>query len=210
MKYIELSQNKQSIIDDKSDAAKAYDKAAQRYFKDFANLNFKDIKKMITEKELDYLRMAYEQASNWSNDPRTQNGAILVKDGNIIGVGVNKFPNNVKITNERLERPKKYMYMEHAERNAIYDAARYGFSVIDSTLYCPWYCCSDCARGLVQAGVKRVIGHKQVFEAYGDGAWTDSINAGNDILDEGGVIRELYDGKVGGIPILLNGISFQP
>lgn len=166
---------------------------------------------MITEKEIEYLEKAYEQASNFSDDPRTQNGAILVKGNNIIGVGVNKFPTNVQKTAERLERPKKYQFMEHAERNAIYDAARYGFSVIDSTLYCPWYCCADCARALVQAGVKRVVGHKQVFEAYGEGAWTDSINAGNEILDEGGVVRDLYDGKIGNnISILLNGEVWCP
>jgi dCMP deaminase len=73
--------------------------------------------------------------------------------------------------------------VEHAERAAIYQAARYGMKTHDATMYCPWFACSDCARAIVAAGIKRVVGLK-----IGDpGKWATSIGWGDQILTEAGV-----------------------
>ena len=48
--------------------------------------------------------------------------------------------------------------MEHAERNAIYNAARMGISLKGCTLYqTPMFPCSDCARGIIQSGITTVV-----------------------------------------------------
>lgn len=166
---------------------------------------------MVSQEEVAYLKKAYEFASYRSDDPRTQNGAILVKHDIVIGIGVNELPRKVEKTEERLNnRDIKYKFMEHAERNAIFAAAREGYNTEYSTLFVPWYACADCARSIIQAGIKRVVGHKQVFDAYGEGPWTESINAGNEMFKEAGVITELYDGQIGGVQIMLNGKIWKP
>lgn len=74
----------------------------------------------------DLLKQAYEFAKK-SNDMSTQNAAFLVdEDGKIYVREINRFPDGVKETAERWERPLKYKFVEHAERNAIYAAARKG------------------------------------------------------------------------------------
>lgn len=49
------------------------------------------------------------------------------------------------------------MWFEHAERNAIYNAARMGISLNNTTAYVSWFPCTDCARALVQSGIKRIV-----------------------------------------------------
>ena len=72
---------------------------------------------------------------------------------------------------ERKERPEKYWWFEHAERNAIYAAARTGFATDGATIVVTHPPCMDCARAIVQAGIKRVIasGRGQLF----DGRWLE-------------------------------------
>jgi len=58
---------------------------------------------------------------------------------------------------ERQQRPEKYFWFEHAERNAIYNAARIGVSLRDTTMYLTCGVpCSDCARGIISSGIKRI------------------------------------------------------
>ena len=57
---------------------------------------------------------------------------------------------------ERLEAPTKYLWIEHAERNAIYNAARAGMGLEGCTLYCETPS-MDCARAIVQAGIVQVV-----------------------------------------------------
>lgn len=158
-----------------------------------------------------YLREAYSLASKYSHDPRTQNGAILVKNRQVIGQGVNALPLGVKNLPERLERPAKYMWLEHAERNAIFQAAKWGYEIFGSTLYVPWYACCDCAKAIIQAGVYKVVGHKQMYDQYGSGPWDESIEIGNKMFEEAGVITEYYDGEIGsGLKIKINGVEWCP
>lgn len=61
---------------------------------------------------------------------------------------------------ERWERPLKYDYVEHAERNAVYNAARIGTALKGCKAYLNWepYPCKDCAKGFIQSGIVEVIG----------------------------------------------------
>jgi dCMP deaminase len=52
----------------------------------------------------------------------------------------------VKDSTDRFERPIKYMFFEHAERNAIFTAARHGIRTEGATLYVQALPCVDCAR----------------------------------------------------------------
>lgn len=119
-----------------------------------------------------FMRHAYLIASK-SKDTNTKIGAVLVRDNIIISEGYNGIPRGVSDdVNVRDERPIKYFYYEHAERNAIYNCARNGVSTAGSTLYCVALPCADCCRGLLQSGVKSIVVHKQ---------WDDvGINKNND------------------------------
>ncbi len=94
-----------------------------------------------------------------SKDRRTQIGAVIVgKDNEIVSTGYNSFPrginDNVK---ERQIRPEKYYWIEHAERNAIYNAARIGVSLRDTTMYLTCGIpCSDCTKGIISSGIKKI------------------------------------------------------
>jgi len=58
----------------------------------------------------------------------------------------------------RHQKPEKYFWFEHAERNLIYNAARVGTPLEGCTLIVsPLFPCMDCARAIVQAGFIRVI-----------------------------------------------------
>ena len=132
--------------------------------------------------------------SGKSKDRSTKVGAVIVDDENtIISTGFNSFPRGVNDdVPERHERPAKYLYTEHAERNAIYNAARQvlkGKTLVLQYAPCP---CHDCTRGIIQSGIKKIIVHKgNAFPGRGD--WDASLEASMAMLDEAGVEIEEVD-----------------
>ena len=158
-----------------------------------------------------YFRQLYLYAMNNSQDPSTQNAALLTDENSgIIALECNNIPHRVNHNEERWERPVKYHYVEHAERNALYKAAKMGMSTFDLTMYCPWYSCSDCARAIIQCGIKRMIGHKEYFDLMPD-RWRESCDIGIKMLQEAGVECLVWSGEVGGnISILVDGEKFSP
>lgn len=144
----------------------------------------------------DLMRQAYEFATQ-SRDPSTQNAALIVDDmDNIYAVGVNNFPEGVVETLERWQRPLKYKYIEHAERNACYEAASGGNAIMGLTMVCPWAPCTDCARAIIQCGIKRLVTHKQAYDRSPD-SWKPDVDLGLAMLKEAGVEVVWYDGVVG-------------
>jgi deoxycytidylate deaminase len=85
----------------------------------------------------------------------------------------------------------------------IYAAAKAGICTEGSTMICPWFACADCARAIVLAGVKQVIGHKQRMELTPD-RWSGSVNHGDVILKEAGIDCIYYDGTIDGLSVLVN------
>ncbi len=144
-----------------------------------------------------FLRAALGQA--WgSPDPSTQNGAVIVAtNGAIMGVGCNEFPEGVKSTEERLTRPLKYSFVEHAERNAIYDA---GMIIDSDVMYALWAACADCARGIIQSGIRTLYTHS----FYANGGvdlkdrknWGESIQVAFEMFEEAGVEVVFIDDQI--------------
>ena len=148
--------------------------------------------------DADWLRIAYRNARDFSDDLSTQCGAVLVpKDTPSRAVfGANHFPRGVETTHVRLtERPGKYLYVEHAERDCIFSAALRGVATLDATLYAPWFACADCARAIIGAGITKVVGHAGAFNRTPD-RWLGSIAVGDEMLDEADVERVYYFGKL--------------
>lgn len=130
-----------------------------------------------------------------SKDRSTKVGAVIVgPDNEVRSVGYNGFPRGVDDDVEaRHQRPAKYLYTEHAERNALYNALRAGISVKGCRMYLSYTPCHDCARGVIQAGIAEIVTPDTVFP--GVGAWTDSISAGLQMLAEAGVqVRKVGPG----------------
>jgi len=94
-----------------------------------------------------------------SKDQSTQIGAVIVgPDNEIRSTGYNSFPKGLNDDlQERQERPEKYYWIEHAERNALYNAAKIGVSTKDCVMYlnCGMPCC-DCARGIINSGIREI------------------------------------------------------
>jgi dCMP deaminase len=125
-----------------------------------------------------------------SNDRSTQNGAVILGAPNgasVISRACNRFPDGVGDTEEsgRWERPGKYLWVEHAERNAIYKAAASGLALDGTTMVCHWAACADCARAIVQAKIMRLVR----FESVGPigSHWNESISVGDTMMEEAGV-----------------------
>ena len=107
--------------------------------------------------ELDnrYLRMACIWSEN-SYCTRRQVGALIVKDKMIISDGYNGTPSGLETICED-ENDVTFPYVLHAEANAITKIARSGNNSQDSTLYVTDSPCIECAKLIIQAGIKRVV-----------------------------------------------------
>lgn len=98
-----------------------------------------------------------QHIAQWSKDPSTKTGAVIVDDKQrIVSVGFNGFPRGVDDSPERyLDRETKYKLIVHCERNALLFAER---NVEGSTLYTwPFMSCSQCAAMVIQSGIKRCV-----------------------------------------------------
>lgn len=141
-----------------------------------------------TEYECEMIRQCYEIAGEFSDDTSTNIGAIITQGGYIVSSGVNCFPSGIAVNDERLQRPLKYSFIEHAERNAIYAAARSGVCTKGATMYCNWFACADCARAIIQAGIERVVGHQQAYDKTSEHpSWAATVEFGMALLFEAGI-----------------------
>jgi dCMP deaminase len=130
-----------------------------------------------------------EQVKLKSKDKNTQIGAIIVGvDREILSTGYNSFPRGLDdMIEERQERPEKYYFMEHAERNAIYNAARVGTPIKDSSIYITsGVPCMDCARGIINSGIKKVY-CKRICTTTNKDMWDEHQKRSIDMLHECGV-----------------------
>lgn len=126
-----------------------------------------------------------DHISNWSKDRSSKVCAVIVSDNNaILSVGYNGFARGVDDTKEeRYVRPIKYLYAEHAERNAIYNAAAHGISTRGTTMCMKWFPCADCARAIIQSGITTLVCEKPTEEDI-NGRWGDHFKASLEMFDE--------------------------
>lgn len=129
-----------------------------------------------------------------SKDINTQIGAVIVgKDNEIVSTGYNSFPRGINDDlPERQERPEKYYYFCHAEINAIINAARVGVSTDGCTMYLSCGIpCADCSRGIINAGIRRVV--CEPLGVAQTGQWAESIKRSTTMFNEAGVTVEYFD-----------------
>lgn len=139
---------------------------------------------ITTEKARKFLGIAHAVAQ-LSKDRNTKVGAVAIGPaGEIRAMGYNGFPRGFDDDlDERHERPAKYIWTEHAERNLIYNAARVGTPLEGCILVVtPLFCCIDCARAIVQAGFKAVVA-----EAEDNARWAESNEQAMTLFAECGV-----------------------
>lgn len=142
----------------------------------------------------EYFLNIAEQVKLKSKDESTQIGAIIVgQDNEILSTGYNSFPRGLNDEiKERQERPIKYFYFEHAERNAIFNAARVGTPINNSMIYITsGLPCADCARAIINSGIKKVY-CKSVCTTKNKNKWDESQRISLEMLNECGVEVEYY------------------
>ena len=136
-----------------------------------------------------YLELAKE-ISTWSKDPSTKVGAIAVSDqGGVIAQGYNGFPRGVVDTHSRLlDKETKYKYIVHAEMNCIYNAAYQGSCLVGSTMYVHGLpVCHECAKGIIQSGIIRVVSTKIKEPTVIAMKWKQSMKLTMDLFSEVGI-----------------------
>ena len=95
-----------------------------------------------------------------SKDPSTQAGSVIVNENNVIyGLGYNGFPRGINSEDLPWDREgelldTKYAYVCHAEENAVYNA---NGPVKNCKIYCTLFPCNECAKTIIQNGIKEVI-----------------------------------------------------
>jgi len=128
-----------------------------------------------------------------SKDPSTQVGACIVDNNKkVVSIGYNGMPRHIdecKLTwnkNEGLD--SKYLYVCHAEFNAILNT-RNGSSLEGCTLYVTLFPCNECAKAVIQTGIKEVV---YAEDKYKD---TTLVKASKKLLTLAGVKIRKYQGK---------------
>ena len=98
-----------------------------------------------------------------SKDPNTQVGACIVSEDNrILSIGYNGAPNNFDDdlfpwNREGKPTETKYMYVCHAEFNAINNYFGSRKDLKGARIYVDLFPCNECAKGIIQAGIKEVV-----------------------------------------------------
>ncbi len=131
-----------------------------------------------------------ELVATWSKDKSTKVGAIVVgPDREIRSTGYNGIVRGVSDDiPERLERPTKYDFTEHAERNAVYNACLIGASLKGCVIYVTAMPCPDCARAIIQAGIKTVVTRRvKIDENTPVGTWRDKLVYSEQMFKEAGI-----------------------
>ena len=122
-------------------------------------------------------------AARRSKDPNTQVGACIVSPENvIISTGYNGMPKGCSDDEypwERTGEDTKYPYVVHAELNAILNYT--GGSLRGATVYTTLFPCNECAKALIQSGIKRIV---YLSDKYND---SDAVRASKTMFKMTGV-----------------------
>ncbi len=133
-----------------------------------------------------FMKQAYLVAEK-SKDPSTKIGSIIVKDNHIISSGFNGFPIGVQDLPERYnDRELKYKFVVHSEANAVLSAARFGTSTLGTTLYTQAIPCHDCAKSIIQGGIRKIVVHTK-WPNMSHSKWVESMKISGIMLTESGI-----------------------
>ena len=128
-----------------------------------------------------------------SKDPSTKVGAVIVNDEKkVVSIGYNGMPRNIDdddlTWNKGEGLDSKYLYVCHAELNAILNA-RNGSSLSNCTVYVTLFPCNECTKALIQVGIKEVV---YLDDKYGD---TVGVQASKKMLSLAGIKYRQFVGK---------------
>lgn len=165
----------------------------------------KDISISSNNWDLRYLSLA-DNIAQWSKDPSTKIGAVAIGEkGQVLAQGYNGFPRGIKdIPTRYAIRDTKYKLVVHAEMNVIYNATYNGTSLDGATIYVNGLpVCSECAKGIIQVGVKKVV----MKEGSVPEQWIESWEETKGMFNEAGIewyfidtstgkTRGIYDEKI--------------
>ena len=132
-------------------------------------------------------------SSKRSKDPNTKVGACIVDDDHkVVSIGYNGMPKGLDESqlswNKNDGLDSKYWYVCHAEFNAILNT-RNGSSLKGCTLYVTLFPCNECAKAIVQTGIKKIV---YLDDKYHDTLFTQ---ASRKMLQLAGVELEEYKGR---------------
>jgi dCMP deaminase len=139
-----------------------------------------------------FMEMAFLVASK-SKDKSIKVGAVAVGEGHTtLSLGYNGF---IRYADDEIdarhERPEKYFWTAHAELNVICNAARNGQTLLNAVMYTTSHPCVDCAKAIVQSGIKEVIiPSKEVDPFWKAGRWgeyEDNFAKAREVFNEGRV-----------------------
>jgi dCMP deaminase len=137
------------------------------------------------------MELANEAALKSPNRVRKVGAVLAAADGTRIE-RCNDFPTGVRDLEERHEGDGRFVWMEHAERNAIFEAAKLGTATKSAILATTFFPCIDCARAIVQAGIAHLC---TPAPDYADAVWGESFLRSRVILEEGGVVMHFIDAQ---------------
>ena len=126
-----------------------------------------------------------------SKDPNSQVGACIVSEDNkILSMGYNGFPKDCSDdefpwARQGDELNTKYFYVVHSELNAILNYR--GGSLEGSTIYVSLFPCNECAKAIIQAGIKRIVYDSDKYDG------TPSVVASKRMLKAAGVVMQKYE-----------------
>ena len=138
----------------------------------------------------EYFMGVAQLAGMRSKDPNTQVGSCIVsKEHKILSIGYNGMPRGCDDDHFPWEREgeplmTKYPFVTHSELNAILNFR--GGSLEDSTLYVSLFPCNECAKAIIQAGIRKVIYKSDKY------AGSDNNTASKQMFDAAGVVYEQY------------------
>ncbi len=145
--------------------------------------------KKVLDWESYFMSLAHLSALR-SKDPNTGVGAVIVDETNrIVSIGYNGMPRGCDDAIFPWDREgdflnTKYAYVVHAELNAILNAPR---SVQGCTIYVSLFPCNECAKAIIQSGIKKVVYES---DKYAD---TDGVKASKRMLTASGVTLKQLD-----------------
>ncbi len=143
-----------------------------------------------------FMSMVYLVAAK-SKDKKTHVGAVIIgPDKEIKSTGYNSFVRRLNDNvPERQESPEKYYWFEHAERNAIYNATLIGTSLKDCKMYTNGIPCADCARGIIQSGIREIIVDK-TWNDQNPKKWFEHAERSLKMFEETGVEIRYWEGRL--------------
>ncbi len=125
------------------------------------------------------------RAASLSPNRVRQVGAVLVAASGEEIAACNTFPEGVRDLEERHAGDGRFVWMEHAERHAIFEAARRGVATAGAHITSTFFPCIDCARAIVDAGI---VCLDTPAPAFDDPVWGVAFERSQIILQEGGVV----------------------